>query len=500
MLTYWQSHQEYKAFLHQAKVYFDTSQRHKLFNLFGIREKLISLNLDPVMKYISSYYSEEGRPAQNQPQIFRSFILYAFLRSEKLISCGLTKWVNTILPLDPVYCALIGCSANDLPPLGSYYDFMNRLWLMKDRSRYSRTKTFSASKNKKKPEKPSGKGQKASDHNGITKKLVPYLIGGGDIRFNFESALQDILLIAAVRPSIRKGLVPSEPLTISGDGTCVHTHASCFGHRRHACPYHDACPDVTNCPKHYSDPDAAFGWDSDINDHYFGYTLYNISVHNPDAHVDLPLLVRYTEARRHDSVNGIVALHELRKHAPDMSPRNVCLDSANDNYPTYELLKHWNMNPLIDLNKRSGRPGSVPERISIDVDGTPLCNAGHRMVFWGYDRCKHATKWRSPCVLGKCSQCEHPCSESPYGRTVYTKPEWDIRLYTPIPRGTREWKNVYNDRTSTERINNRILNDYGLHAMRIHGKDHYSFFTMIICICIHLDAWHKTGRTAATTE
>ena len=65
--------------------------------------------------------------------------------------------------------------------------------------------------------------------------------------------------------------------------------------------------------------------------HFFGYTLYHLDYHNPELKVDLPLLFRFTSAARHDSVNGLVALHELRKHAPDISIGSVCLDSANDN-------------------------------------------------------------------------------------------------------------------------------------------------------------------------
>ncbi len=490
MLKNWQSHQEYIAFLHRAKIHFDSSMRMRLSSLSSARDKLVSLNLDPVMEYLARLYPANGRPAENQVQIFRSFLLFLLLRSMKLFSCGLTKWADEILPADPVLCALAGCEAGHLPPIGSYYDFMNRLWLFKDRSRYSRTKTFPVSKNRKKPDRPKGKGQKASDHEGITKQIVPYLINGGDIRFNFEAILQEVLLIAAVRPSVRKGLVPSDGITIAGDGTCVHSHASPFGHR--LCKDQDPA----DAPRHFSDPDASCGWDSDLNDYFYGHTLYHLSIHNAEAKVDLPLLARYTDAKRHDSVNGIVALHEFRKHAPDIPVCNVCLDSANDNYPTYELLKDWGISPFIDLNRRTGRPESVPERLNIDVDGTPICNAGHRMVYWGYDRCKRAFKWRSPCTLGKCEQCGKPCSKSSYGRTVYTKPDWDIRLYTPVARGTEQWKLTYNNRTASERINNRILNDYGLHAMHIHGKDHYSFMTMMICICIHLDAWHKTGKTA----
>ena len=71
---------------------------------------------------------------------------------------------------------------------------------------------------------------------------------------------------------------------------------------------------------------------------------------------------------------------------------------------------------------------------------------------------------------------------------IYTKPDWDIRLYTPVARGTEEYQQIYKKRTCTERINNRILNDYGLHRMVLHTVKRYSFITTIIALCIHLDA------------
>ena len=63
----------------------------------------------------------------------------------------------------------------------------------------------------------------------------------------------------------------------------------------------------------------------------------------------------------------------------------------------------------------------------------------------------------------------------------------DIRLYTPVPRGTEEYKKTYNNLTSSDGVNNRILNHYHLHDIRIHGKK-YSFFPMTASINIHLDA------------
>ena len=57
--------------------------------------------------------------------------------------------------------------------------------------------------------------------------------------------------------------------------------------------------------------------------------------------------------------------------------------SNHDNYATYGLCQKWGIRPFIDLNSNRGRPDSIPDTVSIDSDGTPLCMAGFRMVNWG---------------------------------------------------------------------------------------------------------------------
>jgi len=119
------------------------------------------------------------------------------------------------------------------------------------------------------------------------------------------------------------------------------------------------------------------------------------------------------------------------------------------------------------------------------------------MVYCGNDYTRSRIKWRCPVACGKENSCSYKdsCSTSTYGRCIYTKPDWDIRLYPPVVRGTKEFQKVYNNRTGSERVNNRILNDYHLHSMRIHGKKRFSFFTMIAGINIHLDARVKVLNT-----
>lgn len=100
-------------------------------------------------------------------------------------------------------------------------------------------------------------------------------------------------------------------------------------------------------------------------------------------HHDIPLHLRFLDARRHDSVSGLVSLAEFHSLNPELKIANLCLDSAHDNYPTYNLCNDWNIRPFIDLNTNRGRPPSIPDHVTIDTDGTPLCHAGYRMAYWG---------------------------------------------------------------------------------------------------------------------
>lgn len=492
MLKHWTTHAEYQHFISDAVALLNQSQLKKLSSYSDSLNKLTSLNLDPVGDHLLPYYSNTGRPALNQPQILRSFVL---MMDQGVTS--LTRWTE-LLEKDDLLALMIGCSPDSLPPLGSYFDFINRLWLRNHAfEKLGRRDLFPCDKNKRSSSRP-GKGKKLPNrHPGIVKIVASHALTEKGFPFHYERLLQELFRIAAVVPSMQLGLIPADGATVSGDGTCVHAHASSYGHKVCDCTKNgiDSC----SCKRHFSDPDAAWGWDSDLDDSFFGHTLYMLSYHNVSYQTDLPLHVRILDARRHDSVGGIVSLAEFRAVNPDFIISNLCLDSANDNYPTYNLCKEWNIRPFIDLNSNRGRPASIPGTITIDKDGTPLCQAGRRMVYWGACSGRSRVKWRCPVACGKEDDCpcKDSCSPSPYGRCFYTKPDWDVRLYTPVARGTPEYKKIYNNRSGSERVNNRILNDYHLHDMKIHGRKRYSFFAMIAAINVHLDARLKKQRMDA---
>ena len=493
MLKDWTSHVSYQNFISNSVSSFDAYKLKRFTYFSNSMEKLTSMNLDPLSDFLAPYYSSFGRPAINQPEIFRSIIL---MLDQQYTS--LTAWVE-LLKSDDLFALLIGCSQDSLPPLGSYYDFINRLWLSDPASEKDlREKIFKFPKDSKPKGKSPGKNKKLPNkHPNIVRKTVDYFLAGRSFDSRFEGLLQRIFSLIAVVPSLDLGLISNDDITIAGDGTCVHTHSSSLGSK--VCDCRSNGIYTCKCDRHYSDLDASFGWDSHESTWFYGHTLYAFSTYDSITKTDLPLLFRFVSAKRHDSVTAVVALAELKSVTPSLNIKNICLDSANDNYPTYELFDTWDYIPFIDLNSNRGKPATLPPALSINEHGVPTCLSDYEMVYNGYCKSRSRHKWRCPLKCGKEKYCnsDKPCSPSTYGRVIYTKPAWDIRLFTPVPRKTKAWKDIYKTRTCSERINNRILNDYGLHAMRIHGKKRYSFFTMMIGINIHLDARIKKANLDA---
>lgn len=488
-LESWQSHAQYKSNLDWLKGSFSSDLRHDLRVTYEReRSMLLSLNLDTIGLYLSKFYSPLGRPAIHQAQILRSLILFVLLFNKTPAKTSLTLWVRDVLPNNKVFIALIGCYPGEkLPPLGSYYDFMNRLWLG-SRDIYSRKALFPSDLYSKTPKKEIGADGKLVDAETLrTKDVVDQILNGDTTTDNPEAILQTLFYMMAVLPSMQFGLIPYNELTLSGDGTAVVTHASSYGKRP---------KDYTGTDRHFSDPDASLGWDSSNKTWYFGRTLYMICTRNNKLKFELPIIMKFTSARRHDSLNFLYAFDELTRHCPCITPKNMCLDSAHDNYPTYTLLDKLNINALIDINARSTKAEGLSNDIHFDKQGHPRCKGDFTMAPWGFDPIKNAHKYRCPQRGGHVTHCPYinECSSSPYGRTIYVRDNQDLRFQPRIPRDSDQYKAIYSERTACERVNARVLNDYQLQFLRIRGTDHFSFWTMLIGICIHLEARYKAAN------
>jgi len=469
LLGFWRSHTDYQQQTVSGLSAIARTNPYAILEYEDSISKLYILNLDTLKPIIAPLYSKTGRPSKNQPEIFRSLVLMNNL------GYPLDEWIGK-LSKNRVLQIACGFFDGKLPAIASYYDFINRIVKLDEKPRVK--------PKKRKPKKKYGKNKMPHKRKGTVQLLVDRILKGRRFNMRPERLLQEIFAKVCVQPSIDLGLVP-KAVNISGDGTCVKTGASPYG--RKTCKCSDFFCD---CPRRFSDPNATWGWDSHNERYFYGYTGYFISMYNATLKLDLPLYLRIVDATRHDSISAVVALAEFRDLYPQLTVETFISDSASDNYATYQLLDVWGINAVIALHKTNDGNRVFPQCV-VNMNGVPICPGGYEMIragFCGSDRCR--IKWRCPLVLGKCEICKAclDCSDSVYGRVVYTKPDWDLRLFSRIPRGSAQWKSLMKERTAAERVNNRILHHYGLENSKVRGKKRISFFATIAGFNIHLDA------------
>jgi IS5 family transposase len=202
---------------------------------------------------------------------------------------------------------------------------------------------------------------------------------------------------------------------------------------------------------------ADWGIKSDTNGNpikWFGYKLHI----GTDVKSGLPIAMKVTPANCSDSS---VAM-ELVKQCCSNTKSKIeyfLMDAGYDHREIYSLIRDkYQAQAIIAMNKR----GAKQPPAGFDWDGTPICSAGYRMVYWG--SYKGVNKFRCPHVLGKCD-CSFGsawCSKSNYGMVVKTRIKNDPRLFSTPHRGTANWQKLYNMRTYSERCFSRFKENLGL--------------------------------------
>jgi hypothetical protein len=109
------------------------------------------------------------------------------------------------------------------------------------------------------------------------------------------------------------------------------------------------------------------------------------------------------------------------------------------------------------------------------------------MCFCGFNKSRNRLKWRCPLKAGsrrlrKNISYDCPCSDSPYGCTVYTKPQDDLMLITSTPSDSNPWRKVYAMRSSLERSFKRIKNNYEIERCRVRSRKNLYFFSLFILL------------------
>jgi hypothetical protein len=162
-----------------------------------------------------------------------------------------------------------------------------------------------------------------------------------------------------------------------------------------------------------------------------------------------------------DSVSLRPVLSDFFEKHPAFSYKTFLGDSAFDTYDHYAMLRdefHFDR-VAIPLNNRNASFSKLNS--DYDNDGVPVCPIDKtKFNYLGTSGGKNRSrrfKWvchkskKVPKSTKRVCTCETPCTDSSYGRCVYTYPAKDFRLYPGIPRGTEHWHNLYRHRVLIER-------------------------------------------------
>jgi len=487
MLGTWRPHAEYQSHLIEnlLPIYSSDSKRGEQYS--QALSKLYILDLDSINSLFEPLFSNTGKPSNQQPEIFRSFVLMSELKVHSI-----PKWVDK-LNAEDILRHMIGVDPEDLPGVGSHYDFIDRLWL--ENPDVEQKRQDSLHPFKRKPRKKLGKNKKQPPrHPGIIQKFVDLALQGKTFESLLNCSSNKYLPKPLLNLPLRKAYLVTLKSSVFQVTVLALKQAEVHLETRSVTALKRVTITVIAGVNSQTLMPAMAGC-SYHEEWFYGHCGYFLSVNNQVQKRDLPIYLRMVQTQRYDGVSAIVALAEARKLYPQFTFDNFIGDCAHDNYPTYHLLNEWNTKAVIPLNQKNKGNFKYQPPIEVDKDGRPICIGGFRMipVEFQKDRCR--IKNRCPLKLGKIDfcPCKDLCSFSDYGRTIYTKPEWDLRLFTAIPRNSKEWKEDMKTRTTSERVNKRILNDYGLEKARARGKKRWCWWLAVHSINIHLDARIKNS-------
>ena len=151
-------------------------------------------------------------------------------------------------------------------------------------------------------------------------------------------------------------------------------------------------------------------------------------------------------------------------------------DAAFDSYSTYDFLLKENDDGISLFKKAfiplNSRATSDKPNCPINENGIPVCPNDHSILLKHAGRCHEKgradrDKWICPkfirlSVSSATCTCVNPCTNAKFGRTAYTTPSKNLRLYPGTIRGTDEWNKIYKIRCNVEQTINHIKQNMGI--------------------------------------
>lgn len=225
---------------------------------------------------------------------------------------------------------------------------------------------------------------------------------------------------------------------------------------------------------------------------YKGHLLVDVK-----HEVVLAYHITSTKVSDNDMIEPLI--EQAKSHLPEDRIETMAYDKAADDTAIHELLKDHDIKPVIQIRScwQNQSEKLVPgqERrgnIVHDEAGTVFCidttsqpPVRHKMAYTGHEPERGTLKYRCPAKHEgwSCPMSSTCNAGKTYGLTVRVKQESDLRRFPPIPRATKKFEQLYNGRTSVERVNSRLKVFWGTDDGNITGAARFhGFFGAVMVV------------------
>jgi len=498
------SHKYYVRFVrNKARRYGGLRTDHRHFQVWV---KLKETNLDAAYLILTPLYAKgKGRPACHPVCMFRSCLA--------MMECGVTSftvWVKMMRD-EPFYALISGFHPEDVPGVGTFYDFQDRLLQRPRQPRTTQRRPYRRRDQRDKADHHKDKND-LRPHRDIINRLADRILarpsqptplaalleGYGNVSALplWERTLHSLFYTCFVARSVDLKLIDLDTLYVAGDGSKLPTWANPHGKKLCDCDNRGKKPeDHCRCHRAYNDSLALWGWDSYRECWVYGHSFYELTSYSLQHRCQLPLVLSMADCNRHDSVHGLATL-DRGCEIFGLPIQTASLDAAHDALGLYRLAtQRWQMALVVPLNERNKDNLQYAGPLRLE-EGVPICPAGKPMKRWGFCPDRLRIKWRCPLAAAKktpqvttCPYFGNGCSDSSYGRVIYTYPQENYRLHTLIRRDSLLWQCHQDARSCAERSVKRKKVDFHLLQTRTAGRDRWFFRVMLAAMCQHIDAW-----------
>ncbi len=222
-------------------------------------------------------------------------------------------------------------------------------------------------------------------------------------------------------------------------------------------------------------------WEKTVE--WFGFKLHLIV----DAEYELPVAYEVTRASASDTTRLLPMMEALKENHPELveGARTMIGDKGYDSAGNNRRLwDGYGIRPVIDNREvwkeketRLLNPDAA-DNIVYDEKGKVYCvcpatGLEREMAYQGFEKGRECLKYRCPAAAyglecagrGECGGG----SSGEFGRVARVPLELDRRIFVPLARSSKAFKNEYKKRTAVERVNSRLDVSFGFERHWIRG-------------------------------